>query len=283
MMKKTVALLICVSLVLSAAGCAGSGSGSSSAQTPSSEEAAAEVPAAEEAAAEDAEKSGEAVAEEAGSAAQDTVDKDALEASAEIETGEIESAVNALEAAPGGTVPDTGSAGEESYDAVYEYVNVKIDGTNLIVIPNGTVNDDTVIYNEKTLGALCDYIDSNVLDSGRTINRKFLYGLVSTQVIDPKMMSSYEQFNRTMIYCLTIANEFYSVDVTLNDLILDTTNNTKQVFEVTADGKDDSWILDGHEKKFYLNGGSTEYTSSMFDPQTLAVWSFVLDDFFEVK
>ena len=116
-----------------------------------------------------------------------------------------------------------------------------------------------------------------------TINRKFLYGLVSTQVIDPKMMSSYEQFNRTMIYCLTIANEFYSVDVTLNDLILDTTNNTKQVFEVTAEGKDDSWILDGHEKKFYLNGGSTEYTSSMFDSQTLAVWSFVLDDFFGVK
>ena len=228
-------------------------------------------------------KAEEAVVEEAASAAQTIVDKDALEASSEITTGEIDSMVNALEAAPGGTVPDNGSAGEENYDAVYEYVNVKIDGTNLIVIPNGTVNDDTVIYNEKTLGALCDYIDSNVLDGGRTINRKFLHGLVSTQVVDPKMMASYEQFNRTMIYCLTIANEFYSVDVTLNDLILDTTNNTKQVFEVTAEGKDDSWILDGHEKKFYLNGGSTEYTSSMFDSQTLAVWSFVLDDFFEVK
>ena len=272
MMKKTVALLICAGLVLSAAGCSGSGSGASSAQ----------APAVEETAAEDAEKAGEAAAGEAASAAQTLVDKDALEASAEIETGEIESAVNALEAAPGGTVSGTGSAGEENYDAVYEYVNVKIDGTNLIVIPNGTVNDDTVIYNEKTLGALCDYIDSNVLDGTRTINRKFLHGLVSTQVIDPKMMSSYEQFNRT-IYCLTIANEFYSVDVTLNDLILDTTNNTKQVFEVTAEGKDDSWILDGHEKKFYLNGGSTEYTSSMFDSQTLAVWSFVLDDFFGVK
>ena len=244
MMKKTVALLICAGLVLSAAGCSGSGSGASSAQ----------APAVEETAAEDAEKAGEAAAGEAASAAQTLVDKDALEASAEIETGEIESAVNALEAAPGGTVSGTGSAGEENYDAVYEYVNVKIDGTNLIVIPNGTVNDDTVIYNEKTLGALCDYIDSNVLDGTRTINRKFLYGLVSTQVIDPKMMSSYEQFNRTMIYCLTI-----------------------------AEGKDDSWILDGHEKKFYLNGGSTEYTSSMFDSQTLAVWSFVLDDFFGVK
>ena len=277
MTKKTAALLICASLAFSAFGCAGQ-SDTSSAQAPASEETAAAEPAAEK-----AEKAEEAVVEEAASAAQTIVDKDALEASAEITTGEIDSMVNALEAAPGGAVPDNGSAGEENYDAVYEYVNVKIDGTNLIVIPNGTVNDDTVIYNEKTLGALCDYIDSNVLDSGRTINRKFLYGLVSTQVIDPKMMSSYEQFNRTMIYCLTIANEFYSVDVTLNDLILDTTNNTKQVFEVTAEGKDDSWILDGHEKKFYLNGGSTEYTSSMFDSQTLAVWSFVLDDFFEVK
>ena len=277
MTKKTAALLICASLAFSAFGCAGQ-SDTSSAQAPASEETAAAEPAAEK-----AEKAEEAVVEEAASAAQTIVDKDALEASAEITTGEIDSMVNALEAAPGGAVPDNGSAGEENYDAVYEYVNVKIDGTNLIVIPNGTVNDDTVIYNEKTLGALCDYIDSNVLDSGRTINRKFLYGLVSTQVIDPKMMSSYEQFNRTMIYCLTIANEFYSVDVTLNDLILDTTNNTKQIFEVTAEGKDDSWILDGHEKKFYLNGGSTEYTSSMFDSQTLAVWSFVLDDFFEVK
>ena len=248
MTKKTVALLICASLAFSAFGCAGQ-SDTSSAQTPASEETAAAEPTVEE-----AEKAEEAVVEEAASAAQTIVDKDALEASSEITTGEIDSAVNALEAAPGGTVPDNGSAGEENYDAVYEYVNVKIDGTNLIVIPNGTVNDDTVIYNEKTLGALCDYIDSNVLDSGRTINRKFLYGLVSTQVIDPKMMSSYEQFNRTMIY-----------------------------FEVTAEGKDDSWILDGHEKKFYLNGGSTEYTSSMFDSQTLAVWSFVLDDFFEVK
>ena len=96
-------------------------------------------------------------------------------------------------------------------------------------------------------------------------------------------MSSYDQFNSAMTYCLTIANEFYNIDVSLNDLILDTANNTKQVFEVTAEGKDDTWILDGHEKKLYLNGGNTEYTSSMFDTQTMAVWSFVLDDFFEAK
>ena len=272
MMKKTVALMICAGLIFSAAGCAGQSGGSTAVQAPSSGETAAAEAAAEE-----------TPAEEAASAGQTLVDKDALEASAGIQAGEIESPANALGAAPGGPSSGAGSAEEEQYDAVYEYVNVKIDGTNLIVIPNGTVNDDTVIYNEKTLGALCDYIDSNVLDSGRTINRKFLYGLVSTQVIDPKLMSSYDQFNSAMTYCLTIANEFYNIDVSLNDLILDTANNTKQVFEVTAEGKDDTWILDGHEKKLYLNGGNTEYTSSMFDTQTMAVWSFVLDDFFEAK
>ena len=259
MMKKTAALLICTSLIFSAFGCAGKDNGVSSAQASAAIKTAAEETAAGEPAVE------EPAPEETGSADQDIVDKDALEA------------------ASGSGVSDTGSEWEEAYDAVYEYANIKADGTNLIVIPNGTVNDDTVLYNEKTLGGLCDYIDSNLLDGSRTINRKFLYGLISTQVIDPQLMTSYDQFNYTMTYCLTIANEFYSADVTLNDLILDTANNTKQVFEVTAEGKEDSWILDGHEKKFYLNGGSTEYTSDMFDPQTMAVWSFVLDDYFEVE
>ena len=258
MMKKTIALLICAGLAISALGCGGQG-GTSSAQASAAIKTAAEETAAGEPAVE------EPAPEETGSADQDIVDKDALEA------------------ASGSGVSDTGSEWEEAYDAVYEYANIKADGTNLIVIPNGTVNDDTVLYNEKTLGGLCDYIDSNLLDGSRTINRKFLYGLISTQVIDPQLMTSYDQFNYTMTYCLTIANEFYSADVTLNDLILDTANNTKQVFEVTAEGKEDSWILDGHEKKFYLNGGSTEYTSDMFDPQTMAVWSFVLDDYFEVE
>ena len=133
-----------------------------------------------------------------------------------------------------------------------------------------------------TLGALCDYIDSTVLEDGRTINRQFLYGLISVEVIDPSLFASYEQFSRAMIYSLTIANEFYSIDVSLKDLILDSAQNTRQVFEVVAEGREDSWILDGHENRFYLNGGNTEYTSTMFDPETMAVWSVVLDNYFGV-
>ena len=94
------------------------------------------------------------------------------------------------------------------------------------------------------------------------------------------MITDYNRFSMTMIYCLTIANEFYSVDVRVRDMLLDYTDNAKHNYEVTAQGKEDSWILDGHEKKFYLNGGNTEYTSSMFAPDTMAVWSVVLDQYF---
>ena len=171
--------------------------------------------------------------------------------------------------------------GIEDFDDMYAFVSVKYNGNKTIIVPNGTVGDDTVLYNDKNLGGLCDYIDSKVLEDGRTINRKFLYGLVSVQIVDPQLMQSYDQFNRAMIYCLTIANEFYANDVTLVDLVLDAAENTKQSFDVLFDGKANTWILDGHENKFYLNDGETEYISTMFDAETMAVWSLVLDQYFE--
>ena len=173
-------------------------------------------------------------------------------------------------------------AGSGDYDYQYAFVNVKgSDDGKIYVYPNGTVNDETVLYNGKTLGGLCDYVDEKVLEKGRTINREFLYDLVALQVIDPELISDYTSFNYAMSYCLTIANEFHSIDVRVKDLVLDYNDIVRQNFDVIAEGKEDTWILDGHEKKFYLNGGSTEYTSSMFDAETMAVWSVVLDEYFE--
>lgn len=294
MFQKSISILISLALVFSLAGCGNSGSNSSSEpaaaqeSTPSGAEAedTADTEAGTETEADAAAEAGaqtDAAAEAGAQAEADTeagAQTDAAAAGDELltEAAALAATDGALGAAP--EVP--GSTGEEEYDAMYAFVNVKYEGTNIVVIPNGTVNDSTVLYNGKTLGALCDYIDSKVLEEGRTINRNFLYGLTAVQVVDPQLMTAYEQFQQAMMYCLTIANEFYSVDVTLNDLVLDSTNNTKQVFNVTAAGKDDSWILDGHEKKFYLNGGNTEYESTMFDAETMAVWSVVLDEFFEV-
>ena len=282
MFRKPISILISTALVFSLACCGSTGSKTSQEPAAAQESAPAEAEA-------DAGADAGTVTETDAVAADGTgaeTDAAGAETEAAGADGELLSEAAALAATDGafGAAPEAPeAAGEEEYDAVYAFVNVKYEGNNLVVIPNGTVNDDTVLYNGKTLGGLCDYIDSKVLEDGRTINRKFLYGLTSVQIVDPQLMTAYEQFQRAMIYCLTIANEFYSVDVTLNDLILDSTNNTRQVFDVVAEGKEDSWILDGHENKFYLNGGNTEYESTMFDAETMAVWSIVLDEYFEVE
>ena len=260
MKRLIISLILCSALIISAAGCAGT----SKSDPAASPEAAAE----DTAAADDAEstRDSEAAAPESTETPGDTASDETPAAASESMTA-----------------PAASASGTDEYDAEYAFVHVKFDGTNTIVIPNGTVNDDTVLYNDKTLGGLCDYIDSEVLEDGRTINRDFLYGLVAVEIVDPKLFASYEPFSMAMIYSLTIANEFYGTDVSLTDMILDSTENTKQSFEVVAEGKEDTWILDGHEKKFYLNNGSTEYTSTMFDAETMAVWSIVLDEYFGVS
>ena len=274
-----ISLILCSALIISAAGCAGT----SKSDPAASPEAAAE----DTAAADDGTAAGDAAAADDGAAADDAAAADADAAADAGAAAEADAAADAAapaeSAAENMTAPAASASGTDEYDAEYAFVHVKFDGTNTIVIPNGTVNDDTVLYNDKTLGGLCDYIDSEVLEDGRTINRDFLYGLVAVEIVDPKLFASYEPFSMAMIYSLTIANEFYGTDVSLTDMILDSTENTKQSFEVVAEGKEDTWILDGHEKKFYLNNGSTEYTSTMFDAETMAVWSIVLDEYFGVS
>ena len=279
MNRKIIAFLLCGTLLLSAAGCGASGKQADANLSKPVEETAEEVDAA--------------VMDEAGDKLQEVEDS-LSDASAEVEESLPEAAEEIIEESESDasasddaeseeTASDYAASDNEDYDASYAFANAKFDGDKIIVVPNGEVNDSTFIYEDKTLGGLCDYIDSTVLEEGRTINRDFLYDLISVEVIDPQLYQDYDSFSRTLYMSLSIANEFSTIDVDLKDMILDTTDQAKQVFEVNAEGKDTTWILDGHEYKFYLNDGSTEYTSSMFDPETLAVWSVVLDQYFEVE
>lgn len=284
MNRKIIAFLLCGTLLLSAAGCGASGKQANADLSKPVEETAEEVDAA--------------VMDEAGDKLQEVEDSlsdtSLPDVSAEVEESlpeaaeeiieESESEASASDDAESEEIAsDDAASGSEDYDASYAFANAKFDEDKIIVVPNGEVNDSTLIYEDKTLGGLCDYIDSTVLEEGRTINRDFLYDLISVEVIDPQLYQDYDSFSRVMYMSLSIANEFSTIDVDLKDMILDTTDQAKQVFEVNAEGKDTTWILDGHEYKFYLNDGSTEYTSSMFDPETLAVWSVVLDQYFEVE
>lgn len=260
MKKRMMIFLMCAVMLFSAAGCGGTQKTSESAAPAAEEKVSAKASVGQIA---------EAKVPEAETEVKEADVKEAVQEEAQADTfGSTEEYKE-----PG--------ADSEAYDMQYAFVNIKIDNEGrYILFPNGTVGEDTALYNDKALGGLCDYIDENVLEEGRTINRAFLYDLVSVQIIDPQLISSYDRFNNTMMYCLTLANEFYSIDVRVEDLILNSAEQAKQVFEVVAAGKQDSWILDGHEMKFYLNSGNTEYSSSMFDAQTLAVWSFVLDEYY---
>ena len=279
MNRKIITFLLCGTLLLSAASCGASGKQANADLSKPVEETAEEVDAA--------------VMDEVGDELQEVEDS-LSDASAEVEETLPEAAEEIIEeseseasasddAESEANASDDAASGSEDYDASYAFANAKFDGDKIIVVPNGEVNDSTFIYEDKTLGGLCDYIDSTVLEEGRTINRDFLYDLISVEVIDPQLYQDYDSFSRTLYMSLSIANEFSTIDVDLKDMILDTTDQAKQVFEVNAEGKDTTWILDGHEYKFYLNDGNTEYTSSMFDPETLAVWSVVLDQYFEVE
>ena len=264
MRPKIIAFLLCGTIVFSAAACGASDSAKSAKASALAEETVS--------------------VEEADSAEQTDAAEEALPADS---TDQTAAADGALPTDSADEVVEEETAVEETSPGggamTYTYATAQYEGGKLLVIPNGTVSDSTVLYNDKMLGGLCDYVDSKVLEDGRTINREFLYDLISVQVIDPQLYLDYDSFSRVMCMCLTMANEFNSIDVRVKDLVLDSNENTKQVFEVTAEGKDTSWILDGHTYQFYLNDGNTEYTSSMFDPETLAVWSFVLDEYFGVE
>ena len=264
MKQKIIALLLCGAIVLSAAACGASdGSKTAAASKPVEENGSVE----EADSADNADETVETIPTDSAEQTAETGDALPTDSANEI----VEEEAAAEEVAPGGGA------------MTYAYATAQYEGDKLLVVPNGTVSDSTVLYNDKMLGGLCDYIDSEVLEDGRTINREFLYDLISVEVIDPQLYPDYDSFSRVMYMCLTMANEFNSIDVRVKDLVLDPNENTKQVFEVTAEGKDTSWILDGHTYQFYLNDGNTEYTSSMFDAETMAVWSFVLDEYFGVE
>ena len=199
MFKKSIAILISLTLVFSLAACSNTGSRTAS-EPAAAQESTPSDTEAEDTAGTEAEK--DAAAEAAVEPETDA----AAEAGAQAETSaaddELLTEAATLAATDGalGAAPEApGSTGEEEYDAMYAFVNVKYEGTNIVVIPNGTVNDSTVLYNGKTLGALCDYIDSKVLEEGRTINRNFLYGLTAVQVVDPQLMTAYEQLQQEMM------------------------------------------------------------------------------------
>ena len=173
----------------------------------------------------------------------------------------------------------------------YTYASVRLDDTDTNVYhstPKHVVNGDTVIRNGITIQQFLDYVDNEVLEEGRTINRPLFYDLYEVSFYDPALISSAgeAEFCQCMAICLTTANEFNTLDMRVREKE-DTSNNTRRFkIHVTVNGHDDIWVYEmaeypyQGENKFYMNDGGTEYDSSMLKGDTLQIWDFVTTEMF---
>jgi hypothetical protein len=162
----------------------------------------------------------------------------------------------------------------------YSYVDVYRNGNDLTLIPNGGMNGSTILYGGKDLKGFLDYVDSKVLEKGRTINRDFFYELLATMLVDKDLNSDFNKVEKHMLMALAVANNFHAMDVKINDCYLNADNASEYHYHVTAAGKDDTWIADYVDRTFYFNDGKTVYSSDMFKDEYLAVWLMAIDDYY---
>ncbi|WP_026660054.1 zinc ribbon domain-containing protein [Butyrivibrio sp. AC2005] len=180
-----------------------------------------------------------------------------------------------------------------SEDPFYGYKNLSFtsyslasyanDGDAAYVVPNGTVNADTVIYNGITAGEYADYVDNKVLEKGRTLNRDFYYDLLSIYLVDPSLCTDEQAFAISMIYASTVSNQFHDTPVRLEAVRIPNNNRNLYSYKINAYGKDDIWVSDAANKKFYFNNGKTEYSSTMYDDNTFGLWYLAVKDFFGIE
>ena len=179
---------------------------------------------------------------------------------------------------------DTGksSSGEPAGDkTVYSYTDVYRDGNDLTVVPNGGLNGSTVFTGGKDLKGFLDYVDDEVLEKGRTINRDFFYDVLSTMLVDKDLTPDFDAVENNMLMALAIANEFHDTDVRINDCYLDANNASEYHYHVTVYGEENTWIVDYGKRTMYLNDGATEYSSTMFDNENLAVWMTAIELYYK--
>ncbi len=164
----------------------------------------------------------------------------------------------------------------------YSYVDVTRSGNDLTLVANGGMDGSTVLYGDKDLNGFLDYIDSTVLEKGRTINRNLFYDLLATMLVDKDLNKDFAVVEKHMIMALAVANNFHDTDVSIRDCYLDANNAMDYHYHVTMYGKDDTWLVNYGDRTFYMNDGATEYVTDMFKDDYLAIWWISVDDYYGV-
>lgn len=194
-------------------------------------------------------------------------------------TGDLDVNVNKTDEETTDTAKEEGTP--EGDLTKYGYADVYIKGTDITIVPNGGLNGKTVLYNGKDLDGFLDYIDNVVLEPGRTINRDFFYGILTSMLVDKSLVSEYDEIQKDVTMALMMANNFHDIDVTVKDCYLDGNKASEYHYHVKAFGKDDEWVVDYGKQTVFFNGGKTEYHSDMFKSEYLATWMVAIDEYYK--
>ncbi len=166
---------------------------------------------------------------------------------------------------------------------MYSYTDVYRDGNDLTVIPNGGLSASTALFNNKDLGGFLDYVDSTVLEQGRTINRDLFYDLLAIMLVDKELGAGQSYIEKNMVMALAVANDMHDSDVRIESCYLDANNAAEYKYKVKAYGKDDTWTVNYQNRSFYMNNGATEYSSDMFKDSNLAVWMVAIEEYYGLQ
>ena len=175
---------------------------------------------------------------------------------------------------------DSGQSEPEGELIKYSYTDVYNGGNDITVIPNGGLNESTRPFGNKDLNGFLDYVDSTVLEKGRNINRELFYDNLAIMLVDKDLSSDQSYIENNMAMALAVANNFYDTDVKIKECHFYGGNGAEYSYNVTAYGRDDVWTVDYNQRKFFMNDGSTEYSSDMWDNQNLAVWLVAMQEYF---
>ena len=171
-------------------------------------------------------------------------------------------------------------AGEKT---VYSFTDVTRTDNDLYLVANGGMNGSTVLFGDKNLNGFLNYVDSNILEEGRTINRDLFYDLLAYMLVDDQLSADSNKREKHVMMALAVANNFHDVDVKIKSCFIDANNAADYHYNLTAYGAEDTWLVNYQDCKFYMHDGATEYVTDMFKDEYLAVWLMAIEDYYGVK
>ncbi len=185
--------------------------------------------------------------------------------------------------------PQPNEASEEPADeqagekTSYSFIDVTKNDNQLFMVANGGMNGSTVLFADKDLNGFLDYVDTTVLEEGRTINRDLLYNILAYMLVDDKLSADEESREKHLMMALAVANNFHDVEVNIKSCVIDADHAADYHYNLTAYGAEDTWLVNYQDCKFYMHDGETEYVTDMFKDEYLAVWLMAIEDYYGIR